>query len=107
ALAGFLWFLGNYSNAHVPWLFSIGHGFSSVSVVPLVHAVVSYPSGKLATRLERVFFIVAYAWGFGFALLITLTFDPQREFHCALCTRGGLAYIHAPGIVTVASHIDS
>src|SRR5438445_6714775 len=53
SIGGVAWFFGNYANSGVPWLFSFGHAFSGISVVRIVHAILSYSSCPLAARLER------------------------------------------------------
>ena len=47
--AGYTWFLGNVTE----WLLFLHRG-------PLVHLHLSYPTGRLTTRLSRVVVVVAY-----------------------------------------------
>ena len=101
---GVAWFFGNYANAGNPELFSFGYAFDGVSVVPIVHAVLSYPSGRLRTRLERGYIAAFYAWMVFAATVTMLTFDPHRE--CAPCIRGGLAAFEAPTFVAGVGHAD-
>lgn len=104
AAGGVAWFFGNYANAGVPWLFSFGHAFDGISVVPIVHAVLSYPSGRLQTRLERGYLAVFYGWLLFASSVTMLTFDPHRE--CAGCIRGGLAVFDAPGFASGVASVD-
>lgn len=102
---GVAWFFGNYANAGVPWLFSFGHAFDGISVVPVVHAVLAYPSGRLQTRTERSYVAALYGWMVFSATVTMLTFDPHR--HCAVCIRGGLAVFDAAGFAHAVDQIDN
>ena len=102
---GIAWFFGNYANAGIPWLFSFGHAFDGISVVPIVHAVISYPSGRLQTRIERGYIATFYAWLLFVDTVTLLTFDPHRD--CRPCIRGGLAAFDAPGFAAHVNSIDN
>ena len=61
AATGFSWFLGNFANtglAPVDWL--AAHALY-VYRGPLIHLLVTYPSGRLSARLDRVAVAVGYA----------------------------------------------
>jgi hypothetical protein len=64
AATGFCWFFGNFATtevAPVDWL-----GASAVYFYrgPLIHLLVTYPSGRLSSRLDRVAVAVGYAAAF-------------------------------------------
>ena len=52
--------------------------------VPLfAHLTLSYPTGRLATRLERYLVCTAYAYAAVYGLILLLFFDPyRRSFQC-------------------------
>ena len=61
AATGFSWFLGNFANAGiapVDWL--AAHALY-VYRGPLVHLLVTYPSGRLVSRLDRAAIAIGYA----------------------------------------------
>jgi signal transduction histidine kinase len=68
AATGFSWFFGNLATAGIAPL----HGFGVYALLlywgPLVHLLVTYPSGHLSTHLERA----AVAGGYGAAILAPL-----------------------------------
>ena len=103
--AGVAWFFGNYANAGLPWLFSFGHAWDGFSVVLIVHAVMSYPSGRLQTALERSYLALFYGWLVFVSTVTMLTFDPHRQ--CGQCIRGGLAVFDAPRFVARVDSADN
>jgi signal transduction histidine kinase len=61
AATGFCWFFGNYANtdvAPVDWL--AAHALY-VYRGPLIHLLVTYPSGRLSSRLDRAAVAIGYA----------------------------------------------
>jgi signal transduction histidine kinase len=60
AAAGFTWFLGNFSAADAAWLAWIGRQGIYVHRGPLVHAVLTFPSGRPVSRTERLAVIAGY-----------------------------------------------
>ena len=57
---GFTWFLGNFSAVEVAWIAWIGRHGIYLHRGPLVHAVLAFPSGRAASRVERVAVGVGY-----------------------------------------------
>ena len=92
-LFGFTWFVGNLAATGVPLLTSIGKGFEGFNGAILAHLVLAYPTGRLATRRERLFVGAIYAWAVvvdGVARV--LTYDPRGAFPgCSGCDHGALA----------------
>ena len=89
AAAGFAWFVPELNAPGVGWApaFTAGLALSAACPALVGHAVLAYPSGPLATRLERAAVVVAY----GGALLVlgilpALLFDPQAQ-GCSECPR--------------------
>ena len=58
---GFSWFLGNFANAGVAPVDWLGAHALYVYRGPLVHLLVTYPSGRLVSRLDRAAVAVGYA----------------------------------------------
>jgi signal transduction histidine kinase len=61
AATGFSWFLGNFAASGVAPLDWLGAHALSVYRGPLVHLLVTYPSGRLVSRLDRAAVAVGYA----------------------------------------------
>ena len=60
AAAGVSWFVGTVATAHVGFIAAIGALAVTLHRGPLVHAVLCYPSGRLAGRLVGVVVVIAY-----------------------------------------------
>lgn len=60
ALAGFAWFLGSFAGASFDSVARAGSVLVALHRGPLVHAVLSYPSGRLRGRGERLLAAAAY-----------------------------------------------
>ena len=58
--AGVFWFLGTFAASGVSGYADFGAIFLTLHRGPLVHALLSYPSGRLERRLERAAVAVAY-----------------------------------------------
>jgi signal transduction histidine kinase len=93
AAAGFAWFLLEWNNPGIgsPFAFTIGLCLYAACPPLVGHAVLSYPSGRLASRAERAVLAVAYAGGaLVLGLLPALLFDPRSQ-GCEQCPRNLLA----------------
>ncbi|HEX4308301.1 MAG TPA: histidine kinase [Solirubrobacterales bacterium] len=58
-LCGAVWFLAGLSTSDVGWLYSVGRVFAWVFEALVVYAFLSYPTGRLQGRPERVVFALA------------------------------------------------
>jgi signal transduction histidine kinase len=58
---GFSWFLGNFANAGIAPVEWLGAHALYVYRGPLVHLLVTYPSGRLVSRLDRAAVGIGYA----------------------------------------------
>jgi signal transduction histidine kinase len=61
-----------------------------VGAAILVHLVLSYPTGRLTSRLDRAFVVVSYAFSLGYALPLLLFYDPRHPhyrwfYECWFC----------------------
>ncbi len=61
---GFTWFLGNFSGVDAAWLAWIATHGVYVHRGPLVHALVTFPTGRAASRPERVAVAAGYVAAF-------------------------------------------
>jgi signal transduction histidine kinase len=91
AVAGFLWFLPEWSNPGIgsSLAFTIGLVFFGIAAAPFVgHAVLAYPGRRLRAPLEPAALIVAYAGSLlVLGLLPTLVFDPAAQGCNEQCPR--------------------
>jgi signal transduction histidine kinase len=97
-LVGFTWFIGNFGNAGVPALLSLGAGFGIFNAAVLAHAVVGYPQGVTHDRVERAVVVGIYSWTVISGLAIAVTFDPRTYYDCLRCSTGGLAVLPSPSV---------
>ncbi|MGZ4209071.1 MAG: sensor histidine kinase [Actinomycetota bacterium] len=105
-LAGFAWFIGNYANADVPAVFSLAHAFEGLSVVPLVHAILAYPSGRVQTRLERSYLAILWTWVLFVGVINAISVDPAYDLRCPRCIHGGLVLFHTNTFVSAINRAD-
>jgi signal transduction histidine kinase len=57
---GFAWFVGNLSFTDPPLLFSVGQLLNNLFAAAAIHLLLAFPSGRLASRLDRVLVVSAY-----------------------------------------------
>src|SRR5919204_415474 len=60
AATGFAWFLGTLAGSSIDSVAGVGAVFVTLHRGPLVHAVLSYPTGRLRCRLEWVVVALSY-----------------------------------------------
>jgi signal transduction histidine kinase len=87
--AGIAWFLLEWTNPQIGSAVAFTIGLCLYSACPALvgHAVLSYPGGRLASRLERVAVVAAYAGAvLLLGLLPALVYDPRAE-GCSVCPR--------------------
>jgi signal transduction histidine kinase len=73
-LVGFIWFVGGLAYANSALVFNVGILLSSLWVGALGQMLVTYPSGRAETRLER--WLIAAAWTAGLLGPLTALFGP-------------------------------
>jgi signal transduction histidine kinase len=88
---GFTWFIGNLQGTGNPVLFSIGYWFYFLEGAVFAHLILSFPSGRLTSRFERLLVRSLYALVVigGFAQAIT--YDPSR--YCPECS-SAILFVH-------------
>ncbi len=69
-LVGFSWFLGVFTTAGNPYLFTAGLALGTVFTAFLAHLFLAFPTGRLATRADRAIAIAFY----GVVVLSALAF---------------------------------
>jgi PAS domain S-box-containing protein len=72
----FTWFVAQFAASNDPVLFTIGDGTSALVLAVLVHLVLAYPLGRLASRVDRVIVGAGYALAAS-ANVLTMLFDPH------------------------------
>jgi signal transduction histidine kinase len=77
-------YCGNWSNLQIAALPAVGSMGSQLSGAILAQMLLSYPTGRLRTRFERLVIGMIYAVAIGVGLVILLAFDP-RAAGCARC----------------------
>ena len=81
---GFAFLAAGLSTANNSLVFTIGMTVGAVWAAALVHLLLAFPTGRLATRWERVVVITAYALAC-LANIIVLPFDPEPLTDCDGC----------------------
>ena len=87
AAAGFAWFLPEWNNPALgsPLAFTIGLALYAACPPLVAHALLAYPTGRLASRIEVSAVAVAYVGGvLVLGVLPALVYDPQVEA-CSQC----------------------
>ena len=92
-LTGFAWFAAQLVEAKAPWLNTIGLAVQSAWVIGLVYLLLSFPSGELQGRLDRVLVTIGALVGVGFQLLAML-YGNKAGLHCPGCANNLLQVVH-------------
>jgi signal transduction histidine kinase len=92
-LTGFAWFAAQLIEASAPWLNTIGLAVQSVWIIGLVYLLLSFPSGRLQGRLDRVLITSGVALGVGLQLLAML-YGNKAGLHCPGCANNLLQVVH-------------
>jgi signal transduction histidine kinase len=81
---GFAWFASLLVEAHAAWLFTVGEAVQYLFVAGFIYILLSFPSGRLRTTLDRGLVAVAIVLAFGFQLAAML-FGDQTGLRCSEC----------------------
>ena len=92
-LTGFAWFAAQLIEASAPWLNTIGLAVQSVWIIGLVYLLLSFPSGRLRDRLDRVLITSGVALGVGLQLLAML-YGNKAGLHCPGCANNLLQVVN-------------
>jgi signal transduction histidine kinase len=90
---GFAWFAALLIEASPPWLNTIGLAVQSVWVIGLVYLLLSFPSGRLAGRLDRWLVAIGVVAAVGFQLLAML-YGNRAGLRCPGCSNNLLQVVH-------------
>jgi signal transduction histidine kinase len=80
----FAWFASLLTEAHAPWLYTIGAAVQYLFVVGFICLVLSFPSGRLETRLERTLAGAALLLAVGLQVAAML-FGTKTGLRCSAC----------------------
>jgi signal transduction histidine kinase len=81
---GFAWFASLLVEAHAPWLFTIGEAVQYLFIAGFICILLSFPSGRLRTTLDRALVAVAIVLALGFQLAAML-FGTKTGLRCSFC----------------------
>jgi signal transduction histidine kinase len=93
------WFLGNWGNWSVPVLPTLGLVGGALSTPLIAHLALSYPSGRVRARFDRLLLGAIYVVSWGSSIVVVLTWDP-RAFGCGDCP-------YAPAVLPSRSISDA
>jgi signal transduction histidine kinase len=82
---GFAWFSAQLTEAQAPWIYTIGLVVQSVFVVGVVYLLLSFPSGRLPSMVDRGVVVVGAALTVGLQTLAMLYGDGSG-LGCPSCT---------------------
>ena len=83
-LLGFAWFLFTLDAANAPWLYTVGLVTGGLWGGVFLHLGLSFPTGRLRTRLDRALVIAGY-FIFPLAFVPALLFAGPAELGCPDC----------------------
>jgi len=83
-LLGFGWFLFTLDAANTPWLYTVGLVTGGLWGGVFLHLGLSFPTGRLSTRLDRGLVIAGY-FVFPLAFVPALLFSGPAEMKCLDC----------------------
>jgi PAS domain S-box-containing protein len=95
AAVGYLWFLGSLTDSNHPWLFSIGILVAGLAFVPFAALLLTHPTGRFESRLERAFPFVVGATLVVLATGIVLV-DATPLPSCENCPENALLVVDSP-----------
>jgi signal transduction histidine kinase len=92
-LTGFAWFAAQLIEASPPWLNTIGLAIQSAWIIGLVYLLLSFPSGRLNGRLDRLLVVGGGTVGVGLQLLAMLDGN-KAGLRCPGCSNNLLRVVH-------------
>ena len=95
AAVGYLWFLGAMTDSNHPWLFSIGFLVGGLAFVPFAALLLTHPTGRFDSRLERAFPLVVGATLVAVATAVILV-DRTPLPSCETCPENPLLLVDSP-----------
>ena len=83
-VVGFTFFAGALAESNNSLAFTLGHVLGAIFIAALVHLLLAYPSGRLASARERAIVVVGYFVAF-LANAAPILFDRSPTPDCANC----------------------
>jgi PAS domain-containing protein len=83
-VVGFTFFAGALAESNNSLAFTLGHVLGAIFIAALVHLLLAYPSGRLASARERAIVVAGYAVAF-LANAAPILFDRSPTPDCANC----------------------
>jgi PAS domain S-box-containing protein len=102
AAVGYIWLLGALADSGDSWLFTLGLLIAGLVWVPFGALVLSYPTGRLETRLERALPVTAGIVLTGTTLIEVLFDVTPAPDRCEACPESALFVTDRPELVTAA-----
>ncbi|HEU5254126.1 MAG TPA: histidine kinase [Solirubrobacterales bacterium] len=104
--AGFTWFFQALTASNNAWVFAIGILGQTLPFAILVHLLVSFPSGRLRTRLQIVAVSLAYLATGPLQLVWALFTDPTAQADCDGCPENPVLIGGAEGVAEAVSAVQ-
>jgi len=92
-------YFGNWGNLQVAMVPLVGLAGQQFGAAILAQTVLSYPTGRLRTRFDRVVIGVIYGVGAATCAVIVLAFDPRAD-GCARCAWEPAPFPSRPAVLT-------
>ena len=90
---GFAWFAAQLIESSTPWLNTIGLAVQAVWIVGLVYLLLSFPTGRLAGRLDRTLVTIGVIAGLGLQL-VAMLYGNKAGLYCPGCANNLLQVAH-------------
>jgi len=103
---GFAWFFQGLAASNNEWIFAIGILGQNLSFAILIHLLVTFPSGKLRTRLQIAAVGIAYTATGPLNLLWALFTDPTVQRDCPGCPENPVLIGGAEGVANAINAIQ-
>lgn len=103
---GFTWFFQALTASNNAWIFALGILGQTLPFAILVHLLVSFPSGRLRTRLQIAAVSLAYLSTGPLQLVWALFTDPSAQSDCSGCPENPVLIDGAEGVAEAVSAVQ-
>jgi PAS domain S-box-containing protein len=107
AATGYLWLLVALGESGESWIYTIGFALTGLVWVPFGALVLSYPTGRLETRLERAIPVAAGVLLTSTALVRLLVDETPAPDRCDVCPESAIAIADLPWLATAARIVSA
>jgi signal transduction histidine kinase len=104
---GFTWFFQGLTASNNAWVFAVGVLGQVLPFAILVHLLVSFPSGRLQTRLQVVAVALGYLATGPLHLVWALFTDPTKQSDCAGCPENPILISGGEGVADVFNALQA